>query len=144
VPVGGGRVAFDRLIGRALVTAIPTRDLHLVDLVSFAGFRRLQVSRAQLIEPAGEAHYRRTARWAAALHGWPGDESWGPADGLCWVSRMDNAAQAVVLFGDRVVVAEGGGPDDLTADGPPWPIDEGAGFALVEAFATDALIEIVC
>lgn len=38
-----------------------------------------------------------TRQWAAAIHaGFP------QVQGLCWISRQDDGARAVVLFGDRI------------------------------------------
>ena len=42
--------------------------------------------------------YPATRAWAAALHAQCPD-----IQGLCWTSRQDDSAQAVMLFGDRIV-----------------------------------------
>jgi hypothetical protein len=96
----------------------------------------------QLIEPTGDQTYIGTARWAAALHAWPGDRTWGPADGICWISRMDNRARAVVLFGDRVLVG-GSGRDNLVVQEAQLPLEHGVGYSLVETMATEALVTII-
>ena len=71
------------------------RDLRLAQLFGF-GLRRLGLTRLKLIEVA-KRQYPRTAAWAQALHGC-GER----IDGLIWVSRQNDGARSVILFGDRV------------------------------------------
>ncbi|HET7326208.1 MAG TPA: hypothetical protein VFJ14_02885, partial [Nocardioidaceae bacterium] len=73
--------------------------LRLVDLTS-EGLRRLDVSRARLIESDARCN-AETAAWAQALHAHREH-----VDGLTWVYRQDDTSRALVLFGDRVEVAE--------------------------------------
>lgn len=80
-------------------------DLQLVDLSSKA-LRLLGVPRSQLIDTDAD-HYPCTRQWAEAIH------AFAPhAQGLRWVSRQDDEAVAIVLFGDRVA------GNDLKAQAP--------------------------
>ncbi len=72
-----------------------TLDMELIDLASVA-LRKLGVSRKQLIETEKD-RYPATRQWAAELH-----RQCPKAQGLCWISRQDDSARAVVLFGDRI------------------------------------------
>lgn len=97
VPVTGPTkvVEFDDLRDRYLVRLTPQRQLRLASFRSTA-LHGLGVTRAQLID-TGPIQYPNTARWAAAAHGHRANY-----DGVLWVSRQDDTAEAVVLFGDRV------------------------------------------
>jgi hypothetical protein len=70
-------------------------DLTFVDL-STISLRRLGVSRSELID-TDASQYSRTREWALALH-----EQCRAAQGLKRISRQDDTAMALVLFGDRV------------------------------------------
>ena len=72
-----------------------TRRLTLADLRNVP-LRKLGVERKQLIDSEKET-YGQTRKWAAAIHAQHPD-----IQGLCWTSRQDDSALAVVLFGDRV------------------------------------------
>ena len=55
--------------------------------------------------------YPNTRNWAEAIHA-----ACPHAEGLCWVSRQDDRALAIALFGDRVAAANlspVGAPQDL-------------------------------
>lgn len=97
VPVRGPRKRVAKLALQPMIASVLAcdRDLTLVKLYG-PGLSRLGVSRAELIETTPE-HYERTAAWAQALHA-----SDASIDGLIWVSRQNDATQALVLFGDRV------------------------------------------
>lgn len=71
------------------------RDLKLADLSSVA-LRKLGVPRKQLIDTEKD-QYPNTRQWAEAIHSQHAD-----IQGLSWISRQDDSARAVVLFGDRV------------------------------------------
>ena len=71
------------------------RNLKLADLSS-VGLLSLNISNNQLIDTE-QTQYPKTREWAEKLH-----ESIGDCDGLQWMSRRDNRAEAVVLFGDRI------------------------------------------
>jgi RES domain len=97
VPFAVGLKTYDKakLIGQISSQVLPTRDLVLADLSSTA-LRKLGVGRSQLIDTEKD-RYPQTRVWAEAIHARCPD-----VDGLCWVSRQDDRARALVLFGDRV------------------------------------------
>jgi hypothetical protein len=65
------------------------------------------VRRNELIDTEKD-NYPSTRKWAEAIHATcPG------AEGLCWISRQDDRALAVMLFGDRIATA------DLSPTGDP-------------------------
>lgn len=100
----------DRLGGHRHSRVEITADLKLVDLTSKA-LRLLGVTRGQLIDTEKD-QYPFTRKWAEAIHAQRMD-----AHGLYWVSRQDDTAVAMVLFGDRVpagaVTQQGDGRDLL-------------------------------
>ena len=71
------------------------RELTLVDLGSVA-LRKLGVPRKLLID-TDKDQYPATRLWAEALH-----SQHPKIQGLSWISRQDDSARAVMLFGDRV------------------------------------------
>lgn len=71
------------------------QQLQLVDLASVP-LHKLGVTRKQLIDTEKD-QYPATREWAKAFHG-----KCPQAQGLSWVSRQDDSARAVVLFGDRI------------------------------------------
>lgn len=108
---------------------VPQADLCLAQLHGH-GPAVLGASPGDLFGPA--LFYPVTAAWAKAIR-------WGTpsAQGLVWMSRQDDTARAVILWGDRI----GGGV--LRAVGTPDPIDSGPGLHRVEAFAGGAGIVLV-
>jgi hypothetical protein len=70
------------------------RALTMVDLSS-KGLKRIGLQRRDLIDTPVE-DYPRTREWAVRLH------AETSAHGLLWVSRQDDEAKALVLFGDRI------------------------------------------
>jgi len=70
-------------------------DLILADLSSVA-LRKLGILRSQLIDTEKDS-YPLTRQWAEAIYARHPD-----IQGLCWTSRQDDRAQALMLFGDRV------------------------------------------
>ncbi len=72
-----------------------TAPLVLADLRNVP-LRKLGVQRKQLIDSEKDS-YSQTRKWAAAIHA-----QHPHIQGLCWTSRQDDSALAVVLFGDRV------------------------------------------
>lgn len=118
VPVRGAkRVPHAKLAHRLVVRLSADRDLRLVDLTS-DGLSRLGLSRQELIE-SDPRSYTGTAAWAQALHAHP-----ARVDGLVWVSRQHDTSQALVLFADRVDVA------DLHVAPSAIPLTLGAGAGL--------------
>lgn len=114
VPFAPGFKSYDKrkLSGQTHSVLEPREDLKLADLRNVA-LRKLGVPRAGLIDTEKDA-YPRTRKWAAAIHArHPG------VQGLVWVSRQDDRAQAVMLFGDRVkanVLAPRGASRGLVAE----------------------------
>ena len=71
------------------------RELKLADLSSVA-LRKLGAQCKQLIDTEKD-QYPATRRWAEALHAQHPE-----IQGLSWISRQDDSARAVMLFGDRI------------------------------------------
>ena len=107
-----------RLAGQVHSRLEPRQDLLLVDL-SATALRRLGVRRTQLIDTEKD-RYPGTRAWAAAFHA-----ALPEAQGLCWISRQDDRALALVLFGDRL-------PDDVLAPVGGQRVLLGSGEALTE------------
>ncbi|MBE2321381.1 RES family NAD+ phosphorylase, partial [Solirubrobacter sp. CPCC 204708] len=112
VPHTPGFKSFDKakLAGQVHSTVRVEADLQLIDLSSVA-LRKLGVTRKQLIDTEKD-QYSATRKWAVALH-----RQCPQAQGLSWVSRQDDSARAVVLFGDRIAegaLQDGGGTHSLT------------------------------
>ena len=74
----------------ATTVALTLADLRNVPL------RKLGVERKQLIDTDKDT-YGQTRKWAAAIHA-----QHDHIQGLCWTSRQDDSAMAVMLFGDRI------------------------------------------
>lgn len=84
-----------RLAGHEHSTLEVSADIQVVDLTS-KSLRRLGIERRELIDTEADS-YPTTRNWAQAIH------TIAPqAQGLRWVSRQDDTAVAMVLFGDRV------------------------------------------
>lgn len=128
---GEGRSILRSSLKTMMVSVLsPLRDLKLVQLHGY-GLRRLEISRAELIE-SGAGQYGQTAKWARALYAC-GDK----IDGLVWVSRQHDTSLALVLFGDRVKRA------DLEVIDPPLPLYLNAGFVEVQRAAEQAGITVL-
>jgi hypothetical protein len=76
-------------------TVTLAQPLHLVYLRSVA-LRKIGLTREQLIDTEMD-RYPETRKIAEAIYALRPD-----AQGLYWVSRQDDSARAVVLFGDRI------------------------------------------
>jgi hypothetical protein len=101
VPFAAGLKTFDKqkLVDQVYSQVTPKRDFNLVDL-STTTLRKLGVQRNELIDTEKDK-YPDTRKWAEAIHAACSD-----AEGLCWISRQDDRAIAIVLFGDRVASAD--------------------------------------
>lgn len=120
VPYAPGFKTYQRslMAGNVHSRIVVGNDLTLVDLSSKA-LRQLGIERSYLIDTAS-GDYPYTRQWAEAIH------AFAPhAQGLRWVSRQDDTAIAIVLFGDRI------GPNDIALHSPgrdvfqdPATIDE--------------------
>jgi RES domain len=130
VPLRGAwrEIRADRLHGLAISAVTPKRPLSLIELLGH-GLRRLGLS-AEELTSTDRVDYPQTVAWARHLH-----ETARRADGLVWMSRQFNAAQALMLFGDRVH------QQDLEC-GDPLELSFGEGPELVQAAATAAEIII--
>lgn len=114
VPFTPGFKAYDkaRLDGQLHSQVVPAAALVLADLGSKA-LRKLGVERKRLIDTEKD-QYPVTRLWAEAIHGECPD-----VQGLCWTSRQDDSARAMVLFGDRVapgLLRQAGASRSLAAD----------------------------
>jgi hypothetical protein len=101
VPFAAGLKTFDKqkFIDQVYSQVTPTRDLNLVNL-STTALRKLGVRRNELIDTEKDK-YPATRKWAEAIHAACPD-----AEGLCWVSRQDDRALAIVLFGSRLAAGD--------------------------------------
>lgn len=99
VPFAAGFKTYDKgkLAGQQHSLLHCSHDLLLVDLGSKA-LRKLGVPRKSLIDTEKD-QYPLTRQWAEAIHRQRAD-----VQGLCWTSRQDDSARALMLFGDRVEV----------------------------------------
>ena len=97
VPFAPGFKSYDKrkLMGQMHSMLLPATALVLADLSNVA-LRKLGVPRAQLIDTEKDC-YPDTRKWAEAIHAWAAD-----IQGLCWTSRQDDRALAIMLFGDRI------------------------------------------
>jgi hypothetical protein len=97
VPFAPGFKTWDKakLAGQVHSQLRCTQDLVLADLGSKA-LRKLGVQRKELIDTEKD-QYPRTRQWAEAIHA-----QHAHVQGLCWTSRQDDGALALVLFGDRL------------------------------------------
>lgn len=97
VPFAAGLKTLDKrkLAGQIHSVLIPRTDLLLADLRNVP-LRKLGVPRNRLIDTEKDT-YGQTRKWAAAVHA-----QHPHIQGLCWTSRQDERAMALMLFGDRV------------------------------------------
>src|SRR3546814_15102893 len=97
VPHTAGFKSYDKakLAGQVHSTIQLAAPLQLVNLASVP-LRKLGVTRKQLIDTE-KNQYSATRLWAEAIH-----RQCPQAQGLSWVSRQDDSARAVMLFGDRI------------------------------------------
>jgi hypothetical protein len=99
VPLSGGQITWAEQNLRIISAVQCLRDLQLAQLHG-GGLRRLGIKARELTD-TGADEYPRTVRWAAAIHTARPD-----LDGLAWMSARWNSHKAVVLFGDRVGLAD--------------------------------------
>ncbi|ROL75667.1 RES family NAD+ phosphorylase [Pseudomonas vranovensis] len=97
VPFAAGLKTYDKgkLHGQLHSVLLSAQDLLLVDLGSKA-LRKLGVPRNQLIDTEKD-QYPQTRLWAEAIY-----RQNTEVQGLCWTSRQDDSARALMLFGDRL------------------------------------------
>lgn len=131
VPLTGALLSIpgSRLAHSVLSTVAPTRDLTLVQL-SGPGLTRLRLRPSQLTDTDAD-EYAATRAWALALY------RQTECDGLSWVSRRDNDAHALVLFGTRV------SSGDLRVVSGPTSLFTPPGLDWVLAAANSAKITVI-
>ena len=97
VPFAPGLKTFakHKLEGQLHSVLATTAALTLADLRNVP-LRKLGVERKQLIDTEKDT-YGQTRKWAQAIHA-----QHAHIQGLCWTSRQDDSAMAVMLFGDRI------------------------------------------
>ena len=105
------------------------RDIAIADL-SGHGLRRLGLDRSQLLE-TGARTYAHAAQWAEAIH-----RSDDIVDGIVWVSRQFDTANALLAFGGRLK------KDDFAVIGAPERLDQGNGYRRAQKAASAAGITI--
>jgi hypothetical protein len=105
-----------RIEGQLHSVLTTTAALTLADLRNVP-LRKLGVERKQLIDTEKDT-YGQTRKWATAIHA-----QHAHIQGLCWTSRQDDSAMAVMLFGDRVgagVLKQRESSRALLDDGPAY------------------------
>lgn len=97
VPFTSGLKTYDKgkLKGHTYSRLEPQQDLILADL-SATALRGFGIRRTELIDTEKD-RYPQTRLWAEAFYAARPD-----IHGLCWVSRQDDRALAVILFGNRL------------------------------------------
>lgn len=97
VPYTPGFKFFDKgkLAGQVHSIIEVIESLRLIDLASVP-LRKLGVTRKQLIDTEKD-QYSQTRAWAEAIY-----RQCPTAQGLSWVSRQNDAARALMLFGNRI------------------------------------------
>ena len=98
VPFAPGLKTFARhkLEGQLHSVLAITATLTLADLRNVP-LRKLGVERKQLIDTEKDTYGQTRRKWAQAIHA-----RHTHIQGLCWTSRQDDSAMAVMLFGDRI------------------------------------------
>ncbi|MFD1985593.1 RES family NAD+ phosphorylase [Mesorhizobium newzealandense] len=114
VPFAPGLKTYDKvkLADQVYSKVTPQGDFVLADL-SVTALRKLGIKRSQIIDTEKDG-YSATRPWAEAIHTQCPD-----IQGLCWVSRQDDRALAVMLFGDRIpanMLEQSGASLDLTGN----------------------------
>jgi hypothetical protein len=98
-----------KLHGQVHSILIPSTSLRLAALNSVS-LRKLGLERKHLIDTEKD-QYPETRLWAQAIH-----TQFPHVQGLCWVSRQDDTAFAIILFGDRIdrsVLSQQGTSDSI-------------------------------
>jgi hypothetical protein len=130
VPFAAGLKTFAKrkLLGQLHSVLTPAVALTLADLRNVP-LRKLGVERNRLIDTEKDT-YGQTRKWAAAIHA-----QHAHIQGLCWTSRQDDRAIAVMLFGDRI------GRGVLTLHAPPRSLLDDA-HAYMELLALADMIGV--
>lgn len=116
--------------GSICSTLTLTDDLRLVDLSAVA-LHKLGVAPSDLTQTEA-AYYPASREWAAVLYGQ------NPvAQGFIWRSRRDDHAEAVLLFGDRIV------PGILQVGDDTFPLLLPDGSARMEVLKLAARLDVL-
>lgn len=133
VPFTAGFKTYDKnkLAGQGHSQFTSAQDLLLADLGSRA-LRKLGVERKQLIDTEKD-QYPTTRQWAVAIHA-----ALPQVQGLLWISRQDDSARALVLFGDRIA-------DGVLQPGAPTRslVEDAAAYGELLALAEQIGVDIV-
>lgn len=137
VPFVPGLKTLDKakLAGQVHSQIRPDADLLLADLRGKA-LRKLGVARNQLIDTEKD-QYPMTRQWAEAIH-----KQCPDVQGICWTSRQDDSAQALMVFGDRMkkgVLQQTGASRDLIGDTKAY----GEVLALAEQIGVDIVLGMI-
>lgn len=87
---------FRTTVDRMETLAKGNMSVSVLRLLASVPLRKLGVARKQLIDTEKD-QYPATRLWAEAIH-----RQCPQAQGLSWVSRQDDSARAVMLFGGRI------------------------------------------
>lgn len=120
-----------KLAGQVHTQVKPGADLVLADFRSKA-LRKLGVARSQIIDTEKD-QYPITRQWAEAIH-----KQCPDVQGICWTSRQDDSAQALIVFGDRLkkgVLQQVGASRHLVSDSNAY----GQVLALAEQIGVDVV-----
>lgn len=124
----GGPSASNRILPRATLTdraMVEVEILRPTSVVSLRGPDIGQVCQDAWLTKCESDGYPITRLWGAAIR------DWAPRDaGFIWWARRDEHELAVVLYDDRLPVA------DLQIVAPPVPLDHGLGLDLVVSILT--------
>lgn len=118
--VGDKRPLLRSSYANAVMAGIsPARDLQVAQFYGL-GLAKLDVQATQLTDTPID-NYPQTRLWAAAAHRLG-------LDGVAWMSKRDNSAQAYMLFGDRLFethleVVPGSGMIFASGSGYDWLVE---------------------
>ena len=129
--IGGNRLLLAHLANTCLTEIALRVDLEVADLTG-PGLKALGLKNRSGLLDCGESQYRRTVRWAEAIH-----RSGARPRGMIWMSRQFDLATALLAFGDRV------GEDDFGIVRGPLLLDRGAGLSIAREAAAEARVDIV-
>jgi hypothetical protein len=134
VPFAPGLKTLDKtkLAGQVHSQVKPGADLVLADFRNKA-LRKLGVARSQIIDTEKD-QYPMTRQWAEAIHTQCPD-----VQGICWTSRQDDSAQALIVFGDRLkkgVLQQVGASRNLVSDSKAY----GEVLVLAEQIGVDIVL----
>lgn len=114
VPFAPGLKTYDKVkLADQVYSQITPQGDFVLAYLSVPALRKLGIKRSQIIDTEKDG-YPATRPWTEAIHTQCPD-----IQGLCWISRQDDRAVAVMLFGDRIpanMLVQSGAPLDLTGN----------------------------